>query len=162
MIGGMISRKLIPLLLLASFATAQQTPGTAPKIDPKTEKSESKTIIVDLQPTKEPEFDTQALVKETEFVDTRNHKMGVFWWVPIEFWEISLKKQGYSVESAKKAFAPFKKYNLFIIGVGDMGLGNISWMNDADIKKRVLLRDQHGNTYTPVDEFPRMPLRLWT
>jgi hypothetical protein len=150
MIGGMISRKLIVLLLLASFATAQQ----APRTEPKTEKSESKAIILDLQPAKEPELDTQAVVKETEFVDSRNHKMGVFWWVPIEFWEISLQKQGFSSESAKKAFAPFKKYNLFIVGVGDMGLGNISWMKDADIKKRVLLRDQHGNTYTPVDEIP--------
>jgi hypothetical protein len=150
MIGGMISRKLIVLLLLASFATAQQ----APRTEPKTGKSESKAIILDLQPAKEPELDTQAVVKETEFVDSRNHKMGVFWWVPIEFWEISLQKQGFSPESAKKAFAPFKKYNLFIVGVGDMGLGNISWMKDADIKKRVLLRDQHGNTYTPVDEIP--------
>src|SRR5207302_1230725 len=139
MIGGMISRKVIVLLLLASFATAQQ----APRTEPKTEKSESKTIIVDLQPANEPELDTQALVKETEFVDSRNHKMGVFWWVPIEFWEISLQKQGISAESAKKAFAPFQKYNLLIVGVGDVGLGNISWMKDADIKKRVMLRFQH-------------------
>ena len=126
---------------MASFATAQQTPKTAPKTDP-IDKSESKTILLDLQPTKEPEFDTQAVVKETEFIDSRNHKMGIFWWVPTEFWEISLQKQGFSVEGAKKTFAPFKKYNLFIVGGGDMGLGNISWMKDADIKKRVLLRDQ--------------------
>jgi hypothetical protein len=154
MIVGMISRKLIPLLLLASFAAAQQVPNTAPKTEPKAEKSEPKTILLDLQPTKEPEFDTQAVVKETEFVDSRNHKMGIFWWVPSEFWEISLQKQGFSAENAKKAFAPFKKYNLFIVAVGDMGVGNFSWMNDADIKKRVLLRDQKGNTYTPIDEVP--------
>jgi hypothetical protein len=151
MIGRMISRKLIcPLLLLAGMAAAQQKPKT----EAKPEKPESKTIILDLQPAKEPEFDPQAMVKETELLDTRNHKMGLFWWVPTEFWETSLRKQGFSAESAKKAFAPFKKYNLFIVAVGDMGVGNISWMKAEDIKKRVLLRDQQGNTYTPADEVP--------
>ncbi|HSM84961.1 MAG TPA: hypothetical protein VLT16_02360 [Candidatus Limnocylindrales bacterium] len=96
--------------------------------------------------------DTQAMVKETEQVDSRSGKMGLFWWVPVEFWEASAVRQGLSRQQASQYFLPLRDYTLFIVGVGDMGMGGITWHDEKDLRKNITLRDQAGNIYQPFDK----------
>jgi len=147
MMRGMISKQLVLILLLANVAVTQTTPP-AVKTPPKS------TAAVELPDVQEPELDIQAVMKETEQVDMRRHRMGIFWWVPPDYWERALRQQGYSEEQARKVFSPFKSYNLFIVAMGDMGVGNISWREEADVKKSLVLRDQRGNTYKGLEETP--------
>jgi hypothetical protein len=144
MMIAMISRELLVVLLLALPAAAQ---STAPA-----EKPAPKAVAV--APPADQDVDPQALVKETEFMASRPHKMGVFWWVPVDFWQVAMKRQGFSPDETKKVFAPFANYNLFIVAVGDIDAGSASWFTESDIKKKLTLRDQHGNTYKPLQTTP--------
>jgi hypothetical protein len=98
-----------------------------------------------------PEIDTQELTNETEQMDNHGGKIGLFWWVPVEFWEQSAVQSGANYAIAKKTFAPLANYNLFIIGVGTYNVGGISWAKEQDIRRGVVLRDQAGNTYKPLE-----------
>jgi len=104
------------------------------------------------QQTTVPEYDTQEIAKETEQLDSHGGKMGLFWWVPVEFWEQSAMKSGVSAARAKQLFAPLGNYNLFIVGVGHYSLNGISWDTEPDLRKNITLRDQAGNTYKPLEK----------
>jgi hypothetical protein len=147
MMLDMTPNKLLFLFLLAMVCSAQQSKSPA-KETPQPTKTYQITFPAD------PEVDTQAVVKETEQIDTRNHKMGVFWWIPADFWEAAVRKQGFSAEQANKVFGPFKGYNLFLVGVGDLGVGNYTWTKEDEIRKHVVMRDQNGNIYKPLEETP--------
>src|SRR5262249_38302412 len=125
MMMGMIQRTFL-ILLLAGVCCAQQNTGTP--------KSTTKLTVGETATAPSPEVDLQALVKETELVDMRAHKMGVFWWVPLDFWDASLRAQGFHSTEAGKAFEPFGSYNVFLIAVGNMGLGNINWIGEKELK----------------------------
>jgi hypothetical protein len=147
MITNMPFRKLFALLLIAPLCFGQQS-STPAKPAAKSNTTVTITLATD------PEIDTDSIVKETEQVDTRNHKMGIFWWVPPDFWEAAVRKQGYTSEQATRYFQPFRKYNLFLVAVGDMELGNISWTKEPELKKNLRLRDQRDNVYRPMEELP--------
>src|SRR5262245_55134160 len=129
---SMIQKKQLVMILLTSLSCAAQQPAPAAKPAP-TATPPMRTP--ETQVATEPTFDFQAIVKGNEQVDMRRRKMGIFWWVPPEFWEISLRQQGYDSEQARKVFQPFKGYNLFMVAVGDLGVGNIAWAKEADVKK---------------------------
>src|SRR5262249_47576010 len=84
----------------------------------------------------------------------RRGKMGIFWWVPPEFWSVALRQQGFTGEQVTKVFQPFKNYNLFMVAVSDLGVGTATWVKEAEIKKNVALRDHRGNGYKPLPEVP--------
>ncbi|MGH9636380.1 MAG: hypothetical protein ACRD72_16240, partial [Candidatus Angelobacter sp.] len=102
----------------------------------------------------EPEVDLAALLRETQNFETRNNKLGLFWWIPVDFWEIGWKKQGYSSEEARKKFLPLRKYNLFLIAVGTHEPTDIKWQKEEEIRKGIVLFDQMGNIYRPIEVVP--------
>lgn len=146
---GMRQGKLFAWFLLPTLLLAAQQP-TTPTANQQPQKTPSPPEVQ----AAAPEVDVQALVKETENLDMRRRKLGIFWWVPPEYWEASLRMQGYNSEDARQIFAPFKNYNLFVIAIGDVEVGDISWTPEAEIKKNTALRDQRGNKYKPIDEMP--------
>jgi hypothetical protein len=143
---AMTHRKLLAVFLLAALScVAQSTPDAKPPV---------KVIAPAVSSgTATPALDLQALVKETEQVDMQRRKMGMFWWIPYEFWEAVSQKQGQS-EEVTKAFQPFKNYNVFIVAIGTLGIGQATWADESEIKKNIVLRDQHGNAYKPLVEPP--------
>jgi hypothetical protein len=144
-----MQRTLLIILLLVSVVSTAQQSSEPTKQAPKSAPSSENIASI------EPEVDMQAIAKETEQLDMRRHKMGIFWWVPPDFWDATLRQQGYTSEQAHKAFEPFRNYNLFMVAIGDMGVGNISWTKEAEVKKSILLRDQSGTTYKPLEDVPR-------
>lgn len=144
---AMIHRKFLAVFLLAALScVAQSTPGAKPPVKAATPAASSSAAP--------PALDLQALVKETEQVDMQRHKTGMFWWVPYEFWEAVGQQQGLDSDQVAKVFQPFKNYNVFIIAVGTMEIGQATWADESEIKKNIVLRDQHGNIYKPLLEPP--------
>ena len=144
MMMGMVHRKLLVLILFATLSCVAQQAAPTKQPDKPPE----------ITAAAEQEFDAEGLIRETQQVDMRPHKIGIFWWVPAEYWDLALRQEGYDRERIRETFQPFKRYNLFIIATGDMGIGNISWSKEAEVKKGLVLRDQRGNTYKPLEEIP--------
>ena len=146
---GMTFRKLLVTFLLASLSCAAQQASQPPK-----PAATSTPPPAEATTAAEPELDLPALAKETEKVDMHLHKIGIFWWVPPDYWLAALRQQGYNAEQAHNVLQPFRQYNLFIVGTGDLGVGDVSWVKEPEVKKNLLLRDQHGNKYKPMEEVP--------
>lgn len=146
MIAMTFRKPLAVFLLVAVNCLAQSTSNANPPA-----KTMSPAASANI---KAPALDPQALVKETEQVDMQRHKIGVFWWIPYEFWETVGHHQGVDSELVTKAFQPFKNYNVFIIAVGTLGVGQATWTDESEIKKNIVLRDQRGNSYKPIQEAP--------
>lgn len=134
--------KLMPVVCLTASITFCQQPALQ---TPSTNQAPSAA--------EEPadQVDIGALAKETEQIDQRMGKMGMFWWTPIEFWEQSAIKQGISPGQARRQFQPLREYNVFIIGIGDLGGMGIDWQPLDVIRRNVSLRDQAGNIYHPLE-----------
>ncbi len=96
--------------------------------------------------------DIVAIVKETQHLDQRNNKLGMFWWMPVEYWEQSAISTGMSAEQARESFAPLREYSLVIVAVGNLGLASVNWIPDAEVRKNIVQRDRAGNTYKPLEK----------
>jgi hypothetical protein len=98
-----------------------------------------------------PAVDISALTKETQQVDQREGKIGMFWWIPVEFWEQSAKANGASVNAVRRAFAPLGDYTVIVAGAGYFGVGGVNWMPPSDLRGKITLRDQAGTLYKPYE-----------
>lgn len=132
-------RYILLAWLMTGFAFSQQPPSNASSsASAKTESSE--------------QIDIAALTKETEHVDQRNGKMGIFFWIPTEFWEQSTVNSGGTREHAKEYFKPLREYNVFLIGAGTIELGGLNWASEATLRKNIVLHDEAGDSYRPLSD----------
>lgn len=92
------------------------------------------------------------LLKETQKSVTANHRIGIVWWIPTEFWEASTMRQGTSSERAHEMFASLREYTIVCVAVGKLGVGNINWYPEADLRANTTLRDSAGINYKPIPE----------
>lgn len=98
------------------------------------------------------DVDFSGLIKETQQSPNEAGYVGLVWWIPTEYWEISAQRNGMSEETAKQRFAPLKKYTLVAVALGKIGIGNINWIPETEIRENVFLRDSEANTYPPVQK----------
>ncbi len=130
-----ISRKLqlIPLLatlLACSPVLRAQTPAAAGASDTKLDD----------------------IVKETQKQIGGKNIAGLVWWIPAEFWEQSAIQEGSTPEKARETFAPLREYTMVIVAVGKVGLGNISWYSESEVRANTALRDSDGQTYKAITD----------
>ncbi len=93
-----------------------------------------------------------AIIKETQQTVGGKDTTGIVWWLPPEFWEESAVEQGTPPEQARTNFATLHDYTMIIIAVGKVGLGNINWRTEKEIRAGTILRDSEGQTYQPLQE----------
>lgn len=93
-----------------------------------------------------------AFIKEIQ--QTPNHPgyAGIVWWIPNQYWEISAQRSGLSLEKAQQRYASLKKYTVVAVAIGKIGIGNVNWLPETDIRDNILLRDSAGNNYPPVQK----------
>jgi hypothetical protein len=120
-------------------APAPTTPPTATAAPPSSSADASETTVDDI-------------LKETQRTVGGKDLTGLVWWVPAEFWEQSAIQQGSSAEQARSTFAPLRQYTMVIILAGKVGLGNVNWYSENDIRSNTSLRDSEGQTYKPLTE----------
>jgi hypothetical protein len=126
-------RHLLSFCLLACFlpvATGQEPASSASSAD----------------------VDIPALVKETQQTVSESGVYGLVWWIPTEYWVVSLERAGMSEEKAKQRYAALRKYTVVAVAVGKIGIGNINYFPETDIRDNLLLRDSEGNSYHPVQK----------
>jgi hypothetical protein len=99
-----------------------------------------------------PEVDFTALVRELQQSPNEAGYAGLVWWIPTEYWEISAERSGSSEDKAKQRYEPLRKYTIFAVAVGKIGIGNINWVSEPDIRDNASLRDAAGNSYPPVQK----------
>lgn len=92
------------------------------------------------------------IVKETQKSVGGKDSAGLVWWLPTEFWEQSAIQQGSTPEQAKTSFAPLREYTMIIVAVGKVGIGNINWYSENEVRSNTSLRDADGHTYQPLTE----------
>ena len=63
-----------------------------------------------------------------------------------------MERSGVSEEKAKERYAPLKKYTVVAIAVGKIGIGNINYISEPEIRDGTTLRDADGNLYQPVQK----------
>lgn len=98
------------------------------------------------------DVDFTAFIKETQQSPSEAGYTGLVWWIPTQYWVISSERSGVSGEKAKQRFAPLNKYTVVAVALGKIGIGNIDWVPESDIRANVFLRDSEGTTYPPVQK----------
>jgi TonB family protein len=93
-----------------------------------------------------------ALIRETQQYTREPGYFGFVWWTPVEYWERSAERSGMSMEKAGDRYAPLRKYTMILAGVGKIGIGNINWISEPELRSNLRLRDAAGNDYEPVQE----------
>jgi hypothetical protein len=93
-----------------------------------------------------------AIIKETQQTVGGKDITGFVWWLPAEFWEESAIEQGSTLEQARTSFAALHDYTMVIVAVGKVGLGNINWRSEKEIRGGTSLRDSDGQVYQPLQE----------
>lgn len=135
---------LVAIIGAQSNALAQSSPAAAATSKPSQSQPAGETET--------PAVDLSSMLKETQQMDSRNGKLGVFWWVPAEYFEQSAINSGMSPGQARRSFAPMHAYTMFVVAVGSVGFGNIDWLPEDKVRAAIALRDQNGNTYKPLDK----------
>jgi hypothetical protein len=92
------------------------------------------------------------ITKETQKSVGGSGATGLIWWIPTEFWEESAIQEGTTPEKARQTFAPMREYTTVLIAVGKIGIGNINWYSESELRSNTTLRDVEGTTYKPLTE----------
>jgi hypothetical protein len=92
------------------------------------------------------------IIKETQLSIGGKDTTGFVWWLPTEFWEQSAIQEGSTPEQAKANFAPMREYTMIIVAVGKIGIGNINWRSESEIRANTSLQDADGESYQPLKE----------
>lgn len=98
------------------------------------------------------DLDFPALIRETQQSANEAGYAGLVWWIPTEYWEISAERAGFREDKAKSRYAALRKYTVVAVAVGKIGVGNINWTSEPDLRENIRLKDSDGNVYFPVQK----------
>lgn len=98
------------------------------------------------------ETNINGIIKDTQKQIDGQSLAGMVWWVPTEFWEQSAVKRGSSLQKARETFSSLRQYTVVIVLAGKVGLGNINWYSENEIRSSTSLRDSDGQIYKPITD----------
>jgi hypothetical protein len=97
--------------------------------------------------------DDPDLLRETQLGIREKEYVGLVWWTPFEFWQVSGTQQGIPPETTAKNMRALHDYTIatiFLARIG--GLGALDFVSREDIRKNVWLRDASGAEYLPIPQ----------
>ena len=92
------------------------------------------------------------IIKETQQQIGGKQLAGLVWWVPAEFWEESAIQQGSSPQQARETFGSLRQYTMVIVLAGKIGIGNVNWYPESEVRASTTLRDSEGQIYKPLTD----------
>jgi hypothetical protein len=98
------------------------------------------------------DFKLDEMIKETQKQVGGKKLAGIVWWVPAEFWEESALQNGSSPQKARETFGSLREYTMVIVLAGKIGIGNINWFSESDLRSGTSLRDADGQVYKPLSD----------
>ena len=76
-----------------------------------------------LSPTFAHASDIQSLINDTQRIVQKDSTMNLVWWIPVEYWEVSLKEDKTLSEKQIKDFVEaLNDYTTFAVVVGESGV----------------------------------------
>jgi hypothetical protein len=98
------------------------------------------------------DFDMSAFMQETQQHVNEAGYLGLIWWIPTQYWALASERAGMSEEKAKERYAALQKYTVFAVVVGKLGIGNIDYISEPEVRDATSLRDSDGTVYQPVQK----------
>jgi len=98
------------------------------------------------------DFDLPALARETQQMLNVPGYFGMVWWIPTEYWEHASERAGMSEEKAKEHYAALRKYTVVAVAVGKIGIGNVDYISEPEVRDATTLRDSDGTVYQSVQK----------
>jgi len=102
-------------------------------------------------------FDTQALIRETQRMgksrkDAGSQDLVIVWWVPTEFWEVTLlENPATSMQTVDKFKATLAPYTLVMVVRAHIGaFGGVTFEDEAAVRASVTVKDLQGVSYSPL------------
>lgn len=84
----------------------------------------------------------QDLIQDTQKLIQKDKRINLVWWIPKEFWQVSLKDNPSLTEAQKKEFvSTLENYTAFAVIVGDVGiLGGMNFKTRDEILANIQLK----------------------
>lgn len=103
----------------------------------------------------EREVSLNDLTSETQRVSEDPDRIGLAWWLPVEFWEVSLATGSppSTPEQISAFTAALREYTIFAVADGTVGqFGGVTWIPGERLRDRILLQDSAGTRFAPLKE----------
>lgn len=99
--------------------------------------------------------DYAKFVKETQKSISKPGSVGFVWWIPVEFWEITFKRQTAELtDQQQEMINVLSPYTIFAIVDGKMGpYGGVTYITKDSIRDSIELQDLRGKIHKPLDEY---------
>jgi hypothetical protein len=110
------------------------------------------SAVAQSEPHPVADVDLHALIKELQQTTREPGTLGLLMWTPVEYWEKSAEGAGTPSAKAQERFASLRKYTVIIAAVGKLGIGNINWISESEVRSNLKLRDAAGNDYEPLQK----------
>lgn len=89
------------------------------------------------------------IIQESQRPIKGKGRVGVVMWIPVEFWEASMREQQLAGDPAEQ-FKALRDYTMVIVAGGNIsGFGHISWLDGKVLRNSIRLKDAAGNLYEP-------------
>ncbi len=95
------------------------------------------------------------LTSETQRASQDPNRIGLVWWLPIEFWEISMATgpAPSTPEQVSAVTSVLRQYTMFAIADGLVGqFGGVTWFAKEDVRASLLLQDASGTRFAPLTD----------
>lgn len=92
------------------------------------------------------------LVEETQKSSTEADKLNLVWWIPVDFWRLSLAEdKTITKEQTEEFVRALSPYVIVAIVDGKIGtLGGMTYKSEAELRLITKLVDQEGASYAPL------------
>jgi hypothetical protein len=92
------------------------------------------------------------LIRETQQQNLSPEKMSIIWWIPLQFWQISLKQNGaLSNEAIDKLLSVLRPYLFLVVAEGNVGpVGGITYKSEETLRTGLKVLDARGRSYEPL------------
>ena len=125
-----------------------QTTAAAPAQSEKTPVSQPSTPASQIHTADDPD-----LMREIQLSVHEKGVIGVVWWIPLQFWQISGEKRGIPAETTSQNMKALNDYTVVAIFIARVsGLGSFDFISIEEIRKNAFLRDASGNEYRSIPE----------
>jgi hypothetical protein len=103
--------------------------------------------------SQKPSIDYNKFVQETQKNASGPGKVNIVWWIPIEFWDITLhNNKSLSDDQIKKFIDELKPYSIFAVVDADVGaLGGFTYNSVDNIRNSIVLIDNDKKSYKPLE-----------
>src|ERR1043165_2964858 len=98
-------------------------------------------------------IDYSQFIRETQKNISESGKVNIVWWIPIEFWEMTLERNNtLSKEDTKKFLESLRPYSMFAVIDAEIGsMGEFTYTPMETIKENIILLAKNKKKHRPLD-----------